>query len=74
MLMVLLGKGTVAAINVPLSQRVTQIELAMERLRWLPEPSAGASIIVNIPAFQLWAFDDIDEFDADYAQYESGCR
>ncbi|MDD1643628.1 MAG: L,D-transpeptidase family protein, partial [Methylococcaceae bacterium] len=37
---------------------------AMERLRWLPEPSAGASIIVNIPAFQLWAFDDIDEFDA----------
>ena len=59
-----LGKGTVAAINVPLRQRVTQIELAMERLRWLPEPSAGASIIVNIPAFQLWAFDDIDEFDA----------
>jgi len=59
-----LGKGTVAAINVPLRQRVTQIELAMERLRWLPEPSAGASIIVNIPAFQLWAFDDVDEFDA----------
>jgi murein L,D-transpeptidase YcbB/YkuD len=60
-----LGKGTVAAINVPLSQRVTQIELAMERLRWLPEASAGASIVVNIPAFQLWAFDDVDEFDAD---------
>jgi murein L,D-transpeptidase YcbB/YkuD len=59
-----LGKSTVAAINVPLSQRVTQIELAMERLRWLPEASAGASIIVNIPAFQLWAFDDVDEFDA----------
>ena len=60
-----LGKGTVAAINEPLRQRVTQIELAMERLRWLPEPSAGASIIVNIPAFQLWAFDDVDEFNAD---------
>jgi murein L,D-transpeptidase YcbB/YkuD len=59
-----LGKDTVAAINVPLSQRVTQIELAMERLRWLPEASAGASIIVNIPAFQLWVFDDVDEFDA----------
>jgi len=59
-----LGKDTVAAINMP-KQRVTQIELAMERLRWLPEPSAGASIIVNIPAFQLWAFDDVDEFDAD---------
>jgi|GEM_PF-101603 len=60
-----LGKSTVAAINVPLSQRVTQIELAMERLRWLPEASAGTSIVVNIPAFQLWAFDDVDDFNAD---------
>jgi L,D-transpeptidase YcbB len=59
-----LGKGTVAAINESPVKRAAQIELAMERLRWLPEPSAGASIIVNIPAFQLWAYDDIDEFDA----------
>lgn len=62
-----LGKGTVAAINVPLSQRVTQIELAMERLRWLPELNAGPYIIVNIPAFQLLAFDDIDQFNLDIA-------
>ncbi|MDD5413121.1 MAG: L,D-transpeptidase family protein [Methylobacter sp.] len=54
-----IGTGTVAALNVPLSQRVMQIELAMERLRWLPELSAGPSIVVNIPAFQLWAFDAI---------------
>jgi murein L,D-transpeptidase YcbB/YkuD len=56
-----IAKGTVAAMNMPLSQRVTQIELAMERLRWLPELNAGPYIIVNIPAFQLWAFDDIDQ-------------
>lgn len=59
-----IGKGSVAAINVPLSYRVTQLELAMERLRWLPELNVGASIIVNIPAFQLWAFDSIDQPDA----------
>ncbi len=59
-----LGKSTVEALNVPIAQRVNQIELAMERLRWLPEVSAGASIIVNIPAFQLWAFDDVNEIDA----------
>ncbi|WP_174624289.1 L,D-transpeptidase family protein [Candidatus Methylobacter favarea] len=53
-----IGKGTAEALSVPLKERVTQIELAMERLRWLPELSVGASIIVNIPAFQLWAFDD----------------
>ena len=59
-----IGNSTVAAINVPLTQRVTQIELAMERLRWLPELNPGPYIIVNIPAFQLWAFDDIDQFDS----------
>ena len=36
------------------SERITKIELAMERLRWLPEISAAQSIIVNIPSFQLW--------------------
>lgn len=59
----IIGKETAAAISVPLSQRITQIELAMERLRWLPEINAGAYIIVNIPAFQLWAFDDITKPD-----------
>ncbi|WP_432740963.1 L,D-transpeptidase family protein [Methylobacter sp. G7] len=59
-----IGKGTVAMLNEPLSQRVIQIELAMERLRWLPELNTGTSIIVNIPAFQLWAFDSIAQTDA----------
>lgn len=59
-----IGKSSVAAINVSLSERVTQIELAMERLRWLPELNTNASIIVNIPAFQLWAFDTIDQPDS----------
>ncbi len=62
-----IGKGTLAAMSVPLSERVTQIELAMERLRWLPELNPGPYIIVNIPAFQLWAFDDIDQFNSEIA-------
>jgi len=36
----------------------------MERLRWLPEVVNGASIIVNIPAFQLWAFDDVNDINS----------
>ncbi|MGZ8192471.1 MAG: L,D-transpeptidase family protein [Methylobacter sp.] len=60
-----IGKGTAAALSVPLKERVTQIELAMERLRWLPELSVGASIIVNIPAFQLWAIEDLRGGNAD---------
>ena len=61
----IIGKGTAAAMNVPLSERVAQIQLAMERLRWLPELNTGPYIIVNIPAFQLWVYDDIDRFYSD---------
>ena len=38
-------------------ERILKIELAMERLRWLPEINAEQSIIVNIPAFKLWGVD-----------------
>jgi murein L,D-transpeptidase YcbB/YkuD len=41
---------------VPLAHRVQQLELAMERLRWLRHP-AGRMIVVNIPTFRLWAVD-----------------
>ncbi|MDQ5939316.1 MAG: L,D-transpeptidase YcbB [Pseudomonadota bacterium] len=40
-----------------LQSRIAKISLAMERLRWLPELNAGKSIMVNIPAFQLWGVD-----------------
>lgn len=39
------------------SERILKIELAMERIRWLPEINAQRTIIVNIPAFQLWGVD-----------------
>lgn len=51
-----LGRQTVVALNVPLAQRVRQIELSLERLRWLPDLSGGPFIAVNLPSFRLWAF------------------
>jgi L,D-transpeptidase YcbB len=56
-----IGPSTVTALNEPLAKRVTQIELAMERLRWLPQMNVNRTIIVNIPAFQLWAIDDLND-------------
>lgn len=52
-----IGARTVAMMNMPLRQRVQQIELTMERLRWLPELKHSPYVMVNIPAFRLWAFD-----------------
>ena len=51
-----LGRQTLAALEVPLAARVRQIELSMERLRWLPDLSAGPFIAVNLPSYRLWAF------------------
>ena len=53
-----LGRATIAELSVPLRQRVDQITLSLERLRWLPELPPGPMIAVNIPSFRLWAFAD----------------
>ena len=53
-----LGKATIAELNVPLARRVRRIELALERLRWLPDLPPGPVVAVNVPSFKLWAFND----------------
>ena len=60
----ILGKATFAALAVAPSYRVTQIELAMERLRWLPAFAPQPLIVVNVPAFRLWAFERPDDTQA----------
>ena len=59
-----IGKGTQAALRVPLSLRVRQIELALERLRWLPHIGDERLLLVNIPMFQLWGWDSIPPIEA----------
>jgi murein L,D-transpeptidase YcbB/YkuD len=54
-----LGRGTLAALNVPYAERARQIALAMERLRALPRLAGQRFIVVNIPAFRLFAFDSV---------------
>ena len=54
-----IGRGTIAALNVPIRRRVAQLELSMERLRWLPDLTGDRFILVNIPTFQLWAWDSL---------------
>jgi len=56
-----IGKQTLAILNQTATEKINLIELAMERLRWLPEQPDGPLIIVNIPAFQLWALNAPDE-------------
>jgi murein L,D-transpeptidase YcbB/YkuD len=56
-----IGTATAALFNPSHSEKIAQIELAMERARWIPDPTDGPMILVNIPAFELWAFNSIDD-------------
>jgi len=53
-----IGASTLHALQIPPSQRVRQIELAMERLRWLPSQLPERFVLVNIPEFRLRGFAD----------------
>jgi L,D-transpeptidase YcbB len=57
----LIDAQTVADLNVPLSRRVRQMQLVLERWRWLPSSFEQGPIIVNIPEFVLRTHDkDLD--------------
>ena len=52
-----IGRTTLAALGAPPAQRVRQIELSLERLRWLPALDGRPFVAINIPMFRLWAVD-----------------
>jgi murein L,D-transpeptidase YcbB/YkuD len=53
-----IGAQTLADLNVPLSKRVRQMQLTLERWRWLPVVLHEAPIVANIPEFRLRAYDE----------------
>lgn len=49
----LVGKKTLAELNIPLEKRIEQLQLNLERLRWFPDSFGDCYLLVNIPAFEL---------------------
>jgi L,D-transpeptidase YcbB len=49
----ILGLETSGYLNVPVAQRVRQLELNLERWRWLPRDLGERHIIVNIAGYQM---------------------
>lgn len=52
-----LGLETVTSLNVPAEYRLRQIAGNLERHRWLPRDLGDRHILVNVPAFQLDAYE-----------------
>jgi murein L,D-transpeptidase YcbB/YkuD len=49
------GPRDIAELNVPVRARVRQIEVNLERWRWLPDTLGERHLLVNIPSFTLEA-------------------
>ena len=49
---------TLADLNVPLQNRIRQMQLTLECWRWLPVNLRSAPIVANIPEFRLRAYDE----------------
>lgn len=52
------GPATLAAMNIPVEQRIEQLKINMNRWRWLPRDLGKRYILVNIPEFQLRAYEE----------------
>jgi len=48
-----LTPDTIKSLNVPLTERVLQLQDSLERWRWLPNQYVNALLIVNLPEFVL---------------------
>jgi murein L,D-transpeptidase YcbB/YkuD len=54
---------TIKSLNVPMTDRVAQLQDSLERWRWLPEPYLHARLMVNLPEFVLRGYDADHQLD-----------
>jgi murein L,D-transpeptidase YcbB/YkuD len=49
---------TVVEMNLPLSDRIEQMQLGLERYRWLPYKFKQPPVVINVPEFRIYAFNE----------------
>lgn len=54
----IIGKQFLARINAPISQRIRQILINQERVRWVPKSPETDYLLVNIPEYRLHVYED----------------
>ena len=69
----LITSALIKELNVPAINRVQQIIVNLERMRWMPEDPEGRLITVNIPEFKLYVRDRKEKaFDMDVVVGKEG--
>jgi L,D-transpeptidase YcbB len=52
----IVGGETLQMLNTTLKQRISQIQLNLERIRWHPEKPEGKYLLVNVPQYMLYIY------------------
>jgi murein L,D-transpeptidase YcbB/YkuD len=52
----IVGRNSLAALNVPVGQRIDQLRLSLERLRWVNQEAATTLVAVNIAGYRAFFF------------------
>jgi len=52
----IVGRQTIAALNVSAELRVSQLKIALERLRWVNQEAADTLVAVNIAGFRVFFY------------------
>ncbi|RXJ89059.1 hypothetical protein CRV01_10600 [Arcobacter sp. CECT 8983] len=53
----IIGKNTIDKLNTPIKEKVKQLRVNLERMRWLPRNLGEKYILINIPAYKLKYFE-----------------
>jgi murein L,D-transpeptidase YcbB/YkuD len=53
----IVGKQTIAAMNVPVGQRIDQLRASLERLRWVNQEATDTLVAVNIAGFKAYFYE-----------------
>lgn len=56
-----ISSNLIKELNVPAKDRIEQVLINMERMRWMPQQPEGKRIVVNIPEFKLHVYEGPDE-------------
>ena len=54
----IINAATMRELNYPIRERIKQIVINLERMRWLPPESDSNYIVVNIPEYKLYVYDN----------------
>lgn len=59
-----IGDSTAGRLGRSFDQRIRQVELTLERWRWMPRQFTAPPILVNVPSFRLHAFSTMSDHEA----------